>query len=110
MNIPADRAQEVKDWLFDPEQGGRFYTKRSSMIEHLGDATREVERLRLRADDLIEQDNAYWEAVATGQDSEEAEHSGYLEGLRAGFDLVIKLLGGTETQALIEDHFPPERS
>lgn len=28
MNIPADRAQEIKDWLFDPEQGGRFYAKK----------------------------------------------------------------------------------
>jgi len=39
-----------------------------------------------------EADNEYWEEVATGQDTQEAEHSGYLDGLVAGLELAQKVI------------------
>lgn len=53
-----------------------------------------------RAERENEADTAYWEDVATGQDSEEAEASGYLVGYAAGLrDAARILLGHDATEA-----------
>jgi hypothetical protein len=43
-----------------------------------------------RAD--VRKDNAYWERLACGQDTEEAESSGHLAGYAAGLEAALKLL------------------
>lgn len=45
-----------------------------------------------------EQDYAYWERLATGQDTEEAEESGRLEGVADGLELAVTFLDQYEKE------------
>ena len=60
---------------------------------------RRLEALRAAVElalDEKERDERYWEDVATGQDSEQAEHTGYISGLIDGLEAARRLIEGGE--------------
>lgn len=51
-------------------------------------------------EDAVEADESYWSEIATGQDTEEAEHSGYLVGYRDALSAVHALVAHNDETTL----------
>lgn len=59
------------------------------------------------AEQVRDADQEYWEREACGQDSEQAEHSGYLDGFRDGLQAALDCI---ENGADLADRQPEAQS
>lgn len=53
-----------------------------------------IRQLNICANEVREKDDLYWEALACGQDSDQAEASGHLAGQVAGLEAALRVLEG----------------
>jgi hypothetical protein len=92
-------AQLAEECGYDPEADGSvddLIGYKDALVDTVDRAESELVRLLAAATIEERQDAEHWERVATGQDSEEAEASGALEGRVDAYRTALKVLRGEE--------------